>query len=268
LISSNTFLRTGGTAAFIDYQDQGLYNNYNTLTSKTYLIDNNTGIINSEAELEGQFNSSQTTIGAGVLSEIEFNDNSEMLAMTNTRRWGVQMNLTGVEGGEFSIGNRILEVGVATPHSALIIHADAAVPSGPSFPKTQTIYLCDFSGSFSAGVTQYNSTGVTVLNGSGTLFPRYRFCGNAPRQLTLTSTWNVTAGNNSTVKLYPGDNSGLPADSADTSCESRTVTSASGVGSSMSLVCSRKYNPGDILNFYVISSAGSPVINRAVICVH
>ena len=264
LISSNTFIRTDGSGPLIDYRNDfgGLltsdFENYNITAVKTYLVDNNTGVDNSEAELECTMTESAEITSTSPI-EIDFLNNAQMGAITRTKRWGVQMNMSGIFGGAgFQVGQRIMDSSFGT-NTAYIIAVDTYDP----VTVTQRIYLCDFVGGFGSGGILYAAVDSGVSATGGVLKPRFRYCGNAPRQLTLTSTWNCTSGNNSEVKIFPGD-----GNNPDLGCETVTITSASGVGSSLAVTCSRRYEDGNILNFYAQRSAGTTKINKAVICVH
>ena len=52
VISSNTFIRSGGTAQLINYENSLLYDNYNPFSIETYTINSNVGIVNSEPSLK------------------------------------------------------------------------------------------------------------------------------------------------------------------------------------------------------------------------
>jgi hypothetical protein len=232
-ISGNVFIRTGGFQPLINYTDVGTYDNYNPPPIENYIVEANTGVVNSNTVLK-----SATLTSASISSltpiELEPSDNQSVIQINLASRFAVQLDLTGVTG-VFAKGERI--TCDASGSSALIEHAEGVVAG------SQTVYILDMSGEFDPTPTTFSSTSGNATG--GVLRFRYRYGENEPRKLQLVSTFSVAVGNNKQYFIAPGDGS-LP----DNACEVGAVSDNTGAGATLTVVCQRKYELGDILNFY------------------
>lgn len=116
------------------------------------------------------------------------------------------------------------------------------------------------SQTFSATATAWSSPSGGAATGGSMKF-RYRYCEKDPRKLVLTSTFSVASGNNEEYYIAPGSDS-----TVDTGCEVSGVINNSGVGGTVSLSCTRRYEEGDILAFYIKSTtpASTGVFNAVI----
>jgi hypothetical protein len=232
-ISGNVFIRTGGLAPLINYTDVSTYDNYNPPEIETYIIEANTGVVNSNTVLKSATLAS-ASISSASATQLEPTDNQSIIAINLASRFAVQLDLTGVTG-VFAKGERI--TCVASGSSALIEHADAVVAGA------QTVYVLDMDGEFDPVPTTFTSVSGNATG--GTLRFRYRYGENEPRKLQLVATFSVSVGNNKQYFIAPGDGT-LP----DNTCEVEAVSDNTGAGATLTVVCQRKYELGDILNFY------------------
>jgi hypothetical protein len=232
-ISGNVFIRTGGLAPLINYTDVSTYDNYNPPEIEHYIIEANTGVLNANTVLKSATLAS-ASISSASATELEPADNQSIIQINLASRFAVQLDLTGVTG-VFAKGERI--TCVASTNSALIEHAEP-VASGE-----QTVYILDMSGEFAPAPIAFTSLSGTATG--GTLRFRYRYGENEPRKLQLVATFSVAVGNNKQYFIAPGDGA-LP----DNACEVGAVSDNTGAGATLTVVCQRKYELGDILNFY------------------
>ena len=232
-ISGNVFIRTGGLAPLINYTDVSTYDNYNPPEIENYIIEANTGVVNSNTVLKSATLAS-ASISSASATELEPADNQSIIQINLASRFAVQLDLTGVTG-VFAKGERI--TCDASGSSALIEHAEAVVAGA------QTVYILDMSGEFDPTPSTFSSSSGNATG--GTLRFRYRYGENEPRKLQLVSTFSVSVGNNKQYFIAPGDGS-LP----DNACEVGAVSDNTGAGATLTVVCQRKYELGDILNFY------------------
>jgi hypothetical protein len=99
------------------------------------------------------------------------------------------------------------------------------------------------NGEFDPTPTTFSSSSGNATG--GTLRFRYRYGENEPRKLQLVATFSVSVGNNKQYFIAPGNGTG-----ADNACEVGAVSDNTGAGATLTVVCQRKYELGDILNFY------------------
>jgi hypothetical protein len=232
-ISGNVFIRTGGLAPLINYANVATFDNYNPPEIESYIIEANTGVVNSNTVLKSATLAS-ASISSATATQLEPADNQSIIAINLSSRFAVQLDLTGVTG-VFAKGERI--TCVASGSSALIEHAEAVVAGA------QTVYILDMDGEFDSTPTTFSSTSGNATG--GTLRFRYRYGENEPRKLQLVASVSVNVGNNKQYFIAPGDGT-LP----DNTCEVGAVSDNTGAGATLTVVCQRKYEVGDILNFY------------------
>ena len=232
-ISGNVFIRSGGSAPLINYTDQPTYDNYNPLSIENYSINANTGVTDSEPNLKCGVNDSQS-ISSATATLLEPFDNADVKAINVSARFGIQLDLTGVSSA-FVINERITDT--ASGNTALILAVDAE--SGGN----QSVYITDMSGDFGAIPTAFTSA--TGNATAGNLRWIFRYSEKDPRKLVLTATFSVSVGSNKEYFISPSMN-GM----ADTICESGGISTNTGAGSTLTIVCSKKYSEGDKEQFY------------------
>jgi hypothetical protein len=249
-ISGNVFIRTGGSAPLINYTDQTLYDNYNPLSIIRYSVNANTGILNSEPNLKSALGTSVATTAINpVRSELVPQFNDQVLQINSSSRFAVQVDL-GLGTQAVAANERITDND--TLKNYLILAVDAPVGVSPNI--SQTVYLTDFSAT-PAQIPNPLGRWTTPSGGDfGEAYfkARYRYSEKDPRKLVVNATFNVSTGNNETFYIVPGDGS-----NADIQCEVEGTATNLGSGGTISLNCSRVYNEGDIINFYVSSASGS-----------
>ena len=258
-ISGNTFIRTGGTGALIDYDDISLYNNYNPLSVEKYSINANAGVVDSEPNLKSAIgNSNGSTAINPTRDQLSPTFNDQVLQINSSARFAVQVDMSG--GSQAFVANeRMTDAQLGT--NFLILAVDAAAGVSPNI--TQTVYVTDMSGT----PQQIPNPVGGWTSPSGGLFTtatftfRYRYYEKDPRKLVTTATFTVSTGNNEQYFIAPGDGS-----VADAQCEVSGIASNAGVGGTVSLSCTRVFNEGDILNFYISSAGGSSTnIDKGII---
>ena len=235
-ISGNVFIRTGGTSPLINYTDQALYDNYNVQSIEKYQISSNSGVVDSEPNLKSQLGNSVNTTSTSYVEIVPFN-NSDISAMDQSARFGVELELTGVTQ-DFVAGERIT---ASTGGTALILFA------GTTGGGVQKVYIADMSQTFSSAATTWSSA--SGLASGGNMKFIYRYCEKDPRKLVLNATFSVASGNNEEYYVAPGSDSG-----ADTGCEVSSVINNAGVGGTVSMSCTRRYEEGDLAKFFIKST--------------
>jgi hypothetical protein len=251
-ISGNTFIRTGGTAPLIDYPDQSIFDNYNPVEIVNYTINANAGFTNSEPNLKTIMTGSTSTTSVTYVI-IEPLDNSDILAISESSRFAIQLDLTGVVGSiSFKPNERILDV--ASSSTALIVSVD------PLVGTDQTIYITDMTNAFSATPTTFTGS-VTGSATGGSLRGIYYYFEKDPRRLTIHATLEVTTGNNETYFLTHGSET-----VADDDQESYALADNAGAGSSLSIIGSKTFNMGSKLAFWVSSlGASATTVDKMVV---
>ncbi|MCH1574667.1 MAG: hypothetical protein L7S67_00170 [Flavobacteriales bacterium] len=236
-ISGNVFIRTGGTSPLINYPDQTTFNNYNPLCISNYIVSANTGVTNADGNLKASFTTSTSVTGTlgGTLAELFFSDNSVLLPVNLSTKFGVELALTGVTAA-FVVDEIITDT--ASTESARIIGADALVGN------TQTVYIVDMTGSFDMTPTTFTGSVAGSATG-GTLNLRFKYFQPEPRKLTLIANFVVTVGNNRTYGIAPAIN-GVQ----DLQCLSEGFRDNNGAGASLTLSCALPFEENDIINFF------------------
>ena len=181
------------------------------------------------------------SISSASPTQLEPVDNQSIIKIDLASRFAVQLDLTGVTG-VIAKGERI--TCVASGSSALIEHAE------PEVAGSQTVYILDMSGEFDPIPGTFTTASGSATG--GTLRFRYRYGENEPRKLQLVATFSVSVGNNKQYFIAPGDGAG-----SDNACEVSAVSDNTGAGATLTVVCQRKYELGDILNFYFRTGDGS-----------
>ncbi len=245
-ISGNVFIRTGGTSPLINYTDQPTYDNYNVDSVRNYNINANTGIVDSEPTLKSGFGTSEIITTASY-EELEFTDNAQVLPITESSRFCIQLDLTGVSTA-FVANERITDT--ASSNTALIMSVDAE--SGGN----QSVYILDMSGTFNATPTTFTSA--TGSASGGTLRMRYKYLETDPRKLTLNMSITFTTDENKDEEttFAPGDGT-----TPDTDCEVPINTRNDAVGGHLTLICVRRWTTGDIINFYAKTADATTEMN-------
>ena len=239
-ISGNVFIRTGGTFPLINYTDQPTYDNYNPLSIENYSINANTGVVNSEPNLKSGIGTSDS-ISSATATLIEPSDNSQVEIINLSSRFGIQLDLTGVTVA-FVANERITDT--VSGNTALILAVDAEAGGN------QSVYITDMSAMFDATPTTFTSATGNATGGS--LRYIYRYSEKDPRKLVLTSTFSVDVGSNKEYFIAPSMN-GM----ADTICEVGGVSTNTGAGATLTVVCAKKYEEGDKEQFYFRTGDGS-----------
>jgi hypothetical protein len=258
-ISGNVFIRTGGTAPLINYTNQTLYNNYNPLSIENYSVNANTGVVDSEPNLKSALGTSVATTAVNpTRSELVPQFNDQVLQINSSSRFAVQVDL-GLGTQAVVANERITDND--TLKNYLILDVEPAIGVSPNI--SQIVYLTDFSAT-PAQIPNPLGRWTTPSGGDfGEAYfkARYRYSEKDPRKLVVNATFNVSTGNNETYFIAPGDGS-----VADAQCEVEGTATNLGSGGTVSLNCSRVYNDGDIINFYVSSASGSSTsINKGII---
>jgi hypothetical protein len=251
VISSNTFIRSGGTAPLINYEDVANYDNYNPFSIETYTIDSNVGIVDSEPNLKSIIQLSNN-INSTILTKLVCQDNNQVEPIDESSRFAIKLELTGVSSA--FVGNEII-TDDASGETALILFAETLVAT------TQIVYITDMSGKYNATPTTFTGS-ISGSSTGGSLFYYWRYCEKDPRKLLLTANFDLDVGNNTGFSVAPNMD-GM----ADTLCSVSSVSASSGAGSTLSVVCSKKYIEGDFVEFYASSTAGNINLVKAVITI-
>jgi hypothetical protein len=140
-ISGNVFIRTGGSSPLINYSNQTLYDNYNPLSIENFSVNANTGVVDSEPNLKSAVGTSVSTTATNpaVRSQAVPIDNSQIIQIDDSSRFGIQLNCVGGTQ-EFLVNERITYGTNPTNFNALIVAVDQ--PLGVS-PNIYTEYLCN-----------------------------------------------------------------------------------------------------------------------------
>jgi len=244
VISSNTFIRSGGTAALIDYPNQATFDNYNPECIETYTIDANVGISNSEPNVKAHFVNSQN-ISSTTYTDIPLITNSDFSPLQETARFGVELVVTGMitPGPDFVDFETITNIN--TGFTALVLKAE---PRGIGVTE-QTIYICDMTGAFDNGPIR-NQAG-TQTSGGCTINPTFCYGEKDPRKLSLQCALTIDGTGNQVFNAAPACSMGGGAFMVDTDCESRTLANSSGLGGTFSVTCQNIYNEGDKIKIQV-----------------
>jgi hypothetical protein len=251
VISSNTFIRSGGTAPLINYDNVSLYDNYNPFSIETYTISSNVGVVNSEPNLKSIIQLSNN-INSTTLTKLVCQDNNQVEPIDESSRFAIKLELTGVSTA--FIGNeRITDT--ASGNDALILKADTLTAGN------QTVYITDMSGKFDATPTTFIGSVVGASTG-GSLFYYWRYSEKDPRKLVLTANFDLDVPNNVGFSVAPNID-GM----ADTLCSVSSVSASAGAGSTLSVVCSKKYVEGDFVEFYASSTSGNINLVKSVITI-
>jgi hypothetical protein len=117
------------------------------------------------------------------------------------------------------------------------------------------------SGKFNAIPTTFTGS-VTGASTGGSLFFYWRYSEKDPRKLILTANFDLNVNNNVGFSVAPNIG-GV----ADTLCSVSSVSASAGAGSTLSVVCSKKYVEGDFVEFYASSTAGNINLVKSVITI-
>jgi hypothetical protein len=251
-ISGNVFIRTGGTSPLINYTDQTTYDNYNPLSVENYSINANAGVVDSEPNLKSGIGISDS-ISSATATLLDPLNNAQIEAINLSARFGVQLDLTGVTT-PFVIDERITDTD--TGSTALIAGVDAETGGN------QSVYITDMSGKFAAGGTG-GFTSLTGTASGGLLRYIFRYCEKDPRKLVVTGTFSVDVGNNKEYFISPSMN-GAP----DSICEVSGVSSSTGAGATLTVVCNKRFNEGDKERFYFrTADASAGFVTKGIIVI-
>jgi hypothetical protein len=133
-ISSNTLIRTGGTAPLINYNKSTIYDNYNHPSIQNYEIVSNAGVINSQAVLSALIGLSGS-MNSSTFTDIDYTL-TDMNPITTSKRFAYKLVMTTLTG-TYTAGN-YLKQSVGN-NKGLIARADPVVLG------TQAIYITDAS---------------------------------------------------------------------------------------------------------------------------
>jgi hypothetical protein len=251
VISSNTFIRSGGTSPLINYENQASYDNYNPFSVETYSISSNVGVVNSEPNLKSIIQLSNN-ISSTTLTKLVCQDNNQVEPIDESSRFAIKLELTGVSSA--FVGNEII-TDDASGETALILFAESLIAT------TQIVYITDMSGKFNAIPTTFTGS-VAGASTGGSLFFYWRYSEKDPRKLILTANFDLNVNNNVGFSVAPNIG-GV----ADTLCSVSSVSASAGAGSTLSVVCSKKYVEGDFVEFYASSTAGNINLVKSVITI-
>jgi hypothetical protein len=250
-ISGNVFIRTGGSSPLINYTDQITYDNYNPLSIENYSINANSGVVDSEPNLKCGVNESQS-ISSATATLLEPVDNADVKAINLSARFGIQLDLTGVSVA-FVANERITDT--ASGNTALILAVDAEAGG------LQSVYITDMNGDFSSTPTTFTSATGSATGGA--LQWIFRYSEKDPRKLVLSATFSVDVGSNKEYFIAPSMN-GM----ADSLCEVGGVSTNTGAGATLTIVCNKKYEEGDKEQFYFrTSDASAGNIEKGIIVI-
>jgi hypothetical protein len=250
-ISGNVFIRTGGSSPLINYTDQTIYDNYNPLSIENYSINANTGVVNSEPNLKSGVNTSNS-ISSATATLLEPSDNNQVETINLSSRFGIQLDLTGVSVA-FVANERITDT--SSGNTALILAVDAEAGGN------QSVYITDMSGKFDLTPTTFTSA--TGSATGGTLRYIFRYSEKDPRVLVLTATFSVSVGSNKEYFISPSMN-GI----ADSLCEVGGVSTNTGAGATLTVVCAKKYEQGDKEQFFFrTTDASAGNITKGIIII-
>jgi type II secretory pathway pseudopilin PulG len=211
------------------------------LSIENYSINANTGVVDSEPNLKSAVGTSNGVTAVNpTRTEVTPTNNAQVLQIKSSSRFAVQLDLTGVSVA-FVANERITDT--ASGNTALILAVD------PEAAGLQTVYITDMNGVFDATPTTFTSA--TGSATGGTLTFRYRYSEKDPRKLVTTATFTISTGNNEQYFVAPGN--GV----ADEDCEVSGIANNVGVGGTVSLSCTRVFEDGDIINFFLSSAGGS-----------
>jgi len=254
-ITGNTFIRSGGTAALIDYPGQASFDNYNAPEVLNYSIESNAGVVESRATLKGRIGTSTSTTSATYV-ELEPLNNGEVTAMDQSIRWAQQIDLLDLNAPMLT-GETITNTGTGATAKIVYSEYDGGIFLGGS---PLTVYIADLSGAFDSG--QCTTNGGATFSLSNALRARWRYSANDPRQQVVVAaiSFETNEGKDETTFLAPGNGVG-----PETACELPVSTRNDSVGGTATLVCSRRFVQGDIVNFYLRSQGPSAVTIRSLV---
>ena len=225
--------------------------NYNVFSIETYTINSNVGVVDSEPNLKSIIQLSNT-ITSTTLTKLVCQDNNQVEPIDESSRFAIKLELTGVSSA--FVGNEII-TDDASGETALILFAETLVAT------TQIVYITDMSGKFNATPTTFTGS-IAGASTGGTLFFYWRYSEKDPRKLVLTANFDLNVPNNVGFSVAPNMDA-----MADTLCAVSSVSASAGAGSTLSVVCSKRYNEGDYIEFYASSTAGTINLVKAVISV-
>ena len=188
-ISSNTFIRTGGTGRLVNYLLASTFDNYSTTPIVDYDIEANAGIVNSSPLLKSIIGLGTQITAPATYTDLPF-PISNISALDQCKRFGLEITLTGVTGAGYTAGN-FLESTTGGGESYYIVQVDTLVAG------VQTIVLTDMNSPIPdvLGSRELNNvfvaTGVTntgIQNTTGDITPIYRYFDKDPRQVILQAS--------------------------------------------------------------------------------
>jgi hypothetical protein len=167
-------------------------------------------------------------------------------------RFGIQLDLTGVSVA-FVANERITDT--SSGNTALILAVDAEAGGN------QSVYITDMSGKFDLTPTTFTSA--TGSATGGTLRYIFRYSEKDPRKLVLNATFSVSVGSNKEYFISPSMN-GI----ADSLCEVGGVSTNTGAGATLTVVCAKKYEQGDKEQFFFrTTDASAGNITKGIIII-
>ena len=205
VISGNTFIRSGGTAPLINYLLADTFDNYATTGIVNYDIEANAGVVNSSPLLK-------SIVGQGtqITNPVNYTDLpfpiSNIKALEQCKRFGLEITLTGVSGTGYTKGN-FLESTTGGLERYCIADVDDIIGT------TQTIVITDMSDPIPDVLgsreldKDFVATGIIntgIQNTLGDITPIYRYFDKDPRQLILqTSLSYQNDSKDETVEFRP-----------------------------------------------------------------
>jgi hypothetical protein len=221
------------------------------LSIENYSINANSGVVDSEPNLKCGITESQS-ISSATATLLEPVDNADVKAINLSARFGIQLDLTGVSVA-FVANERITDT--ASGNTALILAVDAEAGG------LQSVYITDMNGDFS--ITPTTFTSATGSATGGALQWIFRYSEKDPRKLVLSATFSVDVGSNKEYFIAPSMN-GM----ADSLCEVGGVSTNTGAGATLTIVCNKKYEEGDKEQFYFrTSDASAGNIEKGIIVI-
>ena len=251
-ISSNTFIRTGGTGRLVNYLLASTFDNYAQTPVVNYDIEANAGIVNSSPLLKSIVGTGTQITAPATYTDLPF-PISNILALNQCKRIGLEIELTGVSGSGYTAGN-FLESTTGGLERYYIAEADVLVAG------VQTIVITDMSAPIpdvlgsreldkSFVATGIVNTGIT--NTTGDITPIYRYFDKDPRQVILQASLSYENDTkDETLEFRPIIDQGGGYINTD-DCSVITTAVKQNQQQSITITCAILCNPGTKLKFQV-----------------
>ena len=277
-ISGNTFIRTGGTAPLIGYPNVANFDNYNPLCVLDYDINSNSGVVNSEPILK-----SATGVNAFVdLNATEFFRTitmplEQVSPLNQSKRVGLELELTGVTGLGYSIGNYLVQTTLGTKASIVYIRALAG--------GIQKITIADMDGAFlglnavGGGIfkeqspdlvdTGITSTGVATPTTTDEIDLVYTYFDKDPRSLVLQASLGFELDEDKrSIDFRPDMYDGTTWMNSD-ECIQTVSVNKKDISQTITLTCAEKWIRGTSMRFQFrrqeLADIGDLIFTKSVI---